>query len=342
MVTKTRYYFSTNYVPIEVRMHNSKVKYIKTLAELEIDNSNDTDYVIKSTYPLDYSVYTQLFHIEENVEHILDYVFLEFDSISGISGEQILNMCNNLNVNILIKEPTSPQIQSMLIKYSNTAMFKTVYPAKIIVLLALMFIYSKTYFSLDVDIEDFIKEELDRINYTYISEKYDLKFLTKWTKWYITYLVNHKKEFVTNFRSHCFYLCNEAVSYHLEDKPKEESTINTKLYSGLYVPLAFIMKEYKYNPYREDSIVNRDFNYLAGHGRALAIKALEPISNYVIAVKDYVDSGESRQEMFIDSLSNLTDQIVLECLKGNFAIRTDDPTTERDLFPLEIRCVKCS
>ena len=321
-------------------MITSKVKYIESLEELLVgEYDNKTDYVLKATYPLSSASFEKLLDIEMKKIAVLDTVFLEFDKLE-LTGRQILNLANNMNLNILLKEVSDQQMEEMLIAYASMDMKKTVYPAKIIVLVTLYGMYMKQFYNVDVfeqweEMTETVFKEL--ISYAYISDKYSMEFIVEWSKWFMVYLINERPDILKDLRQHCAYLFDLAHEYHTTGKivPKEIKEPGKGMKSGLYIPLAFVMKDMRFHPFRV--FVRRGgYDYVSTMFGGDVITALAPMVDFTIAAEQYLACQE-KQPHFVERLEDLDNETILSILRDKKYVVTKDGATKKDLFPIEVK-----
>ena len=318
-------------------MINSQVKYLNSIGELlKLDFSNNTDYILKDKFPIKYEIFKDLLEVEMKDSSYMENVFIEFERIS-LSGRQILNLCNNLNVNLLIREVSDEQMEELLINYSIMDMRKTVYPAKVIVLLSLFALYLYHFKGYDFfeNMDSFVEKVFEKyISFTYISDKYDKQFLLDWTKFYIKYLIDNHKDFVGNLKQHCLYLFNIAYKYYKPetiDLPPKQSNLK----SGIAIPLAFVMRDLRFNPFKVKYDATIEYDYVPKLFHGMIIKALMPIVDYVIASENYINSKE-KTTVEVENLKTLNKEDIFRFLKNKNILKTKNPTSEVDLFPLEV------
>lgn len=311
-----------------------KVEYVERLSK-ELIKDHEVDYVLKSSYPINCDALNSILDIEQGNRQVLNNFYLEFEELP-LSGGQIINLCNNLNVNVLLKKVSDQQMEQLLVAYSDLSVRKTVYPVKVVVLLALTFLYDSRLRGEEIpqDIEEKVKEHFERLKFDYIADKYSVEFLTNWTKWYLIYLFEKKRDFIADFNAHCLYLMDYAEAYY-NKKEVPRSTTN-ELASGLYVPLAFVMRDMKFNPYKVQPLPHK-FGYVGPADGKFVVQALFPIVNYVKLVEEYLATA-NKGEYRVDDLDKLTDNEILLALKNKLKIVTKNPITKLDLFPLEVSC----
>lgn len=336
-------------------MKKSNVVYLENLKQLSnINFSEDSDYIIKSTFPLNYEIIKNLVDLEikntNNQKDIFNLIYLEFENLD-LSSKQIINLCNNLNVNLLIKNLANEQIRDLLISYYESNVNRTIYPIKIIVLISLVFLYEKIIKDQDHfdDFEEFVKFILDdMIYFTYISDKYNLENIIEMSKWFIMYLINEKEEFISSFKQICNYILGFVVSYCptiQTDKfflPKNDMPIsNIELKSGIYMPLAYVMQYMGYNPFLSETYFNNQikFNFIPKQMINQLLKPLSNLSLYTTKSLEYIEN-EKTGKFIKDTLQDLTNDEILDCLFNKKIIVTKDPVTKVDLFPLEIEVMK--
>lgn len=321
-------------------MIQSKVKYIKTIDELSGQEFDmDTDYILPGVFPIDFSTMKGLLDIELTDSSLLESAYIEFESLD-LSGRQILNLCNNLNTNILIKNVTDDQMESMLQNYTRMDMRKTVYPAKIVILVVLYLLYLRQFKNydffetFDADVE-YLYDKF--ISYTYIQDKYSLDFIKEWTKWFLRYLTENEQEFVVNFKQHCLYLFGVAYDYYKGTESKIDNVMQSNIRSGIAVPLAYVMRDLKFDTFKIDfsNVQKVTYNYLPNLFKKDVIKALASIIDYTLAAENYIAS-EVKTDLVIDDLSVLTRDDVISALKDKKRIIANKPDSLVDLFPLEI------
>jgi len=319
-------------------MINSKVKYISTLDEIIAGSyDKETDYVLKAEYPLNSSIFEKLLDIEMNQADVLETTFIEFESID-LNGRQILNLANNMNMNILLKTVTDTQMEEMLTGYANMDMKRLVYPTKIIVLIVLYALYLQIFHGVDVfeNWENLVNVVTDKfINYTYISDKYSNEFIVYWSKWFMMYLLDQKQDFVKDFAQHCEYLFSVSYEYH-KNPNKEYHVVNPGpgLKSGLYVPLAFVIRDMKFNPFKI-YVEQKGFDYTTGIFKGMVIRAISPLVDFTLACEQYIAHPD--KEVFEkENLNDLTDEEILGIIRDKKKVVTKNATTEKDLFPIEV------
>ena len=319
-------------------MINSKVKYISTLDEIIAGSyDKETDYVLKAEYPLNSSIFEKLLDIEMNQADVLETTFIEFESID-LNGRQILNLANNMNMNILLKTVTDTQMEEMLTGYANMDMKRLVYPTKIIVLIVLYALYLQIFHGVDVfeNWENLVNVVTDKfINYTYISDKYSNEFIVYWSKWFMMYLLDQKQDFVKDFAQHCEYLFSVSYEYH-KNPNKVYHVVNPGpgLKSGLYVPLAFVIRDMKFNPFKI-YVEQKGFDYTTGIFKGMVIRAISPLVDFTLACEQYITHPD--KEVFEkENLNDLTDEEILGIIRDKKKVVTKNATTEKDLFPIEV------
>jgi hypothetical protein len=297
----------------------------------------DIDYVIKAVYPLKYEILEQLLDVEQSNPSVLENTYLEFEDIS-LSGRQLVNFCNNLNINILVKTMSDEQMEQLLTEYTNVNVRKTIYPAKIIVLASLAILYGAFFLGKEVpnDIASAVKEYLDMIKFDYIDGKYSIEFLVKWVQWYLKFLCEEKKTFLDNFVPHCYYLFEEAQA-HFNKTPLVRSK-TTELTSGLYVPLAFVMNDFKFNPYKRP-MKPTNFKYVNPDNMKYVVMALSPVAYYSKLVDDYLATS-NKEAISVEKLDDMDKDEIVTALRLKKKIVTKDATSKFDLFPLEIECLQ--
>lgn len=321
-------------------MIQSKVKYINTIDELSgMEFDMDTDYILPGVFPIDFSIMKGLLNVELKDGTLLDNAYIEFESLD-LSGRQILNLCNNLNINILIKNVTDEQLDSMLQNYTRMDMRKTVYPAKTIVLLTLYLLYLRQFRNYDFfgSFDEDVKYIYDNfISYTYIEDKYSLEFIKEWVKKFFMYLIENEKEFIANFKQHCFYLFEVSYNYYKGIEPKIENVAPSNIRSGIAVPLAYVMRDMKFDIFKMDfsTIPKINYNYLPNLFKKDVIKALASTIDYTLAAENYLKT-ENKEDLLIDDLSTLTKDDVIAVLKDKKRIIAKKTESTVDLFPLEI------
>jgi len=268
---------------------------------------------------------------------LLDNVYFEFDSIP-LNGRQIINLSNNINMNVLVRNATEEQLREMLSSYSTMSVRRTVYPAKIIVLIALTLAYRKFFMGRDIldDVSKDVNEIFEKIKFDYISDKYDMVFLSEWVQWYLCYLLENHRLFLEGFGDHCYYLFEYAYSYY--NKINIDRPPTSELSSGLYVPLAFVMTDMKFNPYKFIP-KSRKYNYISPSAGKYVCEALFPIVNLVSLIDSYIKSSD-RSELFVEDLRSLSRDDIISALKDKKKIVTKNPVSDVDLFPLEVIAVE--
>jgi hypothetical protein len=334
-------------------MKKSEVVYLDNLHQLlNITFSEDSDYIIKSSFPLNYETIKNLVDLEiknaEKQNDIFNLIYLEFETLD-LSSRQIINLCNNLNVNLLIKNLTIEQTKDLLMSYYESNVNKTIYPIKIIVLLSLVFLYLKIIKDQDHfdDFEEFAKFILDdMIYFTYISDKYKEDYIIEMSKWFIMYLINEKPEFISYFKQICNYLLGTVVEYCPTIKAskyfssKDSQVSNFQLQSGIYIPLAYIMKYMLYNPFSKETFFNNNikFDFIPKQAINQLLKPLSNLSLYATKSLEYIEN-EKTGKFNKDKLQDLNNDEILDCLFNKKIITTKDPVTKVDLFPLEIEVI---
>ena len=321
-------------------MKPSTVKYLKDLGELLGKSGKDTDYVVKSQYPLDYSLFEKLLDIEMQNPEVLNATFMEFETLP-LSGRQIMNLSNNMNLNILLKSPTENQMKEILSNYIDVDMKQCVYPAKIVVLIVVYALYMQLFYKLDIfkDWNEVVKSIYERyIRYTYIEDKYSLEQLAEWSQWYLTFLLQTRTDFVQDYISHCMYLYDISYEYYKKEKPNLQYVGEGKrIRAGLYIPLANAMVDLRFNPYRLVAL-RKKYDYAISNFRGVVIRTLAPIIDYTLAVEAYLKEP-NKSTMFVEKLSTLKNEEIIKILKEKKRIETKDPQTTVDLFPIEVACV---
>jgi hypothetical protein len=321
-------------------MIQSKVKYINSIDELsELEFDMDTDYILPGVFPIDFSIMKGLLNVELKDSTLLDNAYIEFESLD-LSGRQILNLCNNLNINILIKNVTDEQLDSMLKNYARMDMRKTVYPTKTIVLLTLYLLYLRQFKNYDFfkTFDEDVKYIYDNfISYTYIEGKYSLDFIKDWVKKFFLYLIENEKEFIANFKQHCLYLFEVTYNYYKGIDFKAENVTQSNIRSGIAVPLAYVMRDLKFDIFKIDflNVPKVTYNYLPNLFKKDVIKALASTIDYTLAAENYLNV-DSKDDLFIDDLSTLTKEDVITALKNKKRIIAKKTESTVDLFPLEI------
>jgi len=320
-------------------MIHSEVKYISDLRELLDSYEADTDYILKSKTPFNYSNFEKLLDIEMQHPKRLNTTFLEFDQVE-LNGKQLINLSNNLNLNILLKNPTSPQMEEMLVNYGEADMKQCVYPTKIIVLVVLYALYLKHFYKVEVfdEWEELVDKVLEKfIYYTYIQDKYTRQFIMDWSQWYMVYLVENKKEFVQDFIPHCVYLYDTARSYYAKEELKHKYVgEGQRIKSGLYIPLANIMVDMKYNPMKVLA-ARKNYDYAVSTSRGNVIRTLAPIVEYEISVERYL-AKKDKEQIYVEDLQSLTNQDILKLLRECKTVKTKKTVSKVDLFPIEVAC----
>lgn len=311
-------------------------EYIEKL-DAQKQNVSDIDYVIKTVYPLKYEILDSLLDVEQKNPTVLENTYLEFESIS-LSGRQLVNFCNNLNINILIKNLEDEQMQQLLTEYTNVNIRKTIYPAKIIVLSSLAILYGAFFLGKEIpsDIAAPVKEYLDMIKFDYIDGKYPIEFIVKWVQWYLKFLCEEKREFVEKFVPHCYYLFEEAQS-HFNKTPLTRSK-TCELTSGLYVPLAFVMNDFMFNPYKRP-MKPTSFKYVNPENMKYVVMALSPVAYYSQLVDAYL-ATENKESISVENLDDMDSNEIIAALRLKKKIITKNTISKYDLFPLEIECLQ--
>ena len=331
-------------------IESNNVKYLDKLEDILVDYSESTDYVIKMSYPLDYSVFEKLLTIEKTNQKALDYAHVEFETLN-LSGRQVLNLSNNLNINLLIKSPSQKLVEEMLLNTTEMDLRKTVYPVKLVVLLTLYTLYYKTFYpelNIFTDYKMFLQSIVDKIAYTYIKGKYNIEDLMSWTQWYLAYLVDNKPEFIRNFSQHCIYLFNYAESYYrdkvespeeLKNEHKFKMPIQKELSSGLYIPLAFVMRDLLFDPYRLKHKYIMKYDYIKSMFGRYVIEALSSIVDYCMLTEDYLKYDKPKETIRVESLNDLEKSTIIDILKNKQRVVCSHAESQYDLFPIEV-CVE--
>jgi len=318
-------------------MVKSKVKYIDKISYLMNHYNDATDYIIKLDYPIDYKIFEKLLELEMTNSNALNTTFAEFESLD-VSGRHIINLSNNININILIKNVTDSQMEELLVSYIDTDMKKIVYPAKIIVLVSLYALYMRHFYDIDIfdKWDEIVSTVLNKfIYYTYIKDKYTFEFINEWSKWMLLHMIDTNRQFVDDFKHHCKYLFDVAYDYHSGNNNSKIEDCQYRIKSGLYVPLAFVMRDMKYNPYRAYP-TDKKFDYAISIFKGMVINALAPTVDYSLLTERYINNNE-KQPVHIDSIDGMSDSDILSVLKdGNYVI-TSNCKSKRDLFPIEVR-----
>ena len=318
-------------------MIKSDVEYIRDLKELDLGVYDpNTDYVLKAEYPLKSEMFERLLDIEMQRASILETVYLEFDKLN-LTGRQVLNMSNNINLNVLIKEPTNKQMEELLEGYTNMDMKKTVYPAKIIVLVTLYGLYMREFYNVDVmdKWEEMVDAVLEKyVLYKYIEGKYTRDFIIDWSQWYMLYLLKERTDFVADYRKHCAYLFDTAYQYYTSAEVLPPKEPGKGLKSGIYVPLAFIMRDMRFNPYRA-IIKRKEYDYATSMFAKSVIEALGPAVDFTIAAEQYTECKDKGIER-VEKLADLKEKDIVRILKDKKRIITKDGQSGVYLFPIEV------
>jgi hypothetical protein len=170
------------------------------------------------------------------------------------------------------------------------------------------------------------------IKFDYIDGKYEIEFIVFWVKWYLQYLSEEKKEFTENFVSHCYYLFEESQAHFNKEIFSRPKT--SELTSGLYVPLAFVMNDFKFNPYKRPA-PKQEYKYVNPENTKFVVMALSPIAYYSKLVDDYL-STPNKESITVEKLGDMKNEDIAAALKDKKRIITKDATSKIDLFPLEI------
>lgn len=307
--------------------------YIDTLNEL-INSNEKNDYIIQSNFPPDSKSVDILSSYEikyNNNLNDINNIFIEFNNLNDITGKQIINLCNNLNVNIVIRNINDEQLFDIVNNYFSNDISKCIYPAKIVILLTLYFLYDKIIINYN---NDNFKEYFDLLyNYItsdYLKSIYDKDMIINHTMYFISCLSKNEK-IIEDFANNCYSIYKCAEDSILYDTNTEVNNKDFK--SGLYLPLASIMRDRGYDKYRNFPL--KIYN-IVSYNNVNTINSLlyeNVMKNKLL--DDYVKCKD-KKSIELDNLGNLTIEGIENILLNKNKIITNDREIMIDLFPIEI------